>query len=101
MFSLPDSPGVNVCEGDTPVVDMQEPASILGYLLRFCYPIENPKIPDKIALQKVIAAAQEFGMESLYGMIVESYITNARVPPMEQYGLSHRYRLSLVVPDIS
>ncbi|KAG9227084.1 hypothetical protein CCMSSC00406_0008284 [Pleurotus cornucopiae] len=73
MFSLPDSPGRNVYQGGKPVIDMQETSLTLDNLLRFCYPIENPKVSDRKAFQKVMAAADKFRMEFLFGVILESF----------------------------
>lgn len=99
MFSLPHSPAANRYEGMKPVIDMQEDASLLDALLQFCYPVESPKIIDKDDFKKVAAAAQNFEMESLYGRIVDSYISNNTVHPLEQYILAHRFKLRQLAID--
>ncbi|KAG9227085.1 hypothetical protein CCMSSC00406_0008285 [Pleurotus cornucopiae] len=65
MFSLPHSPAANQYEGMKPVIDMREDAFLLDALLRFCYPVESPKITDKDDFKKVAAAAQKFEMDRL------------------------------------
>lgn len=99
MFSLPDSPGTNVYQEGKPVIDMQEMSLTLDNLLRFCYPIENPKISDRKTFQNVMAAADKFGMEFLFEAILGSYITHATVSPMERYGIARRFGISQLAKD--
>ncbi|KAF4579763.1 hypothetical protein EYR36_001582 [Pleurotus pulmonarius] len=100
MFSLPDSPAANLYQGTKPVIDMAETSFVLNDLLRFCYPVDTPKLYDKDHFQKIAAAAQKFEMSSAYGRIVDSYITcNAPVPPLEKYVLAHRFNLHQLAKD--
>ncbi|KAF9494235.1 hypothetical protein BDN71DRAFT_1449127 [Pleurotus eryngii] len=99
MFSLPDSPAANRYEGVRPVIDMQEDSSVLDTLLRFCYPVEPPEIPSKHDFERIAATAQKFEMQSVYGRIVDSYISDNIVHPLEQYILAHRFKLHQLAID--
>lgn len=65
MFTLPQPTQKDVdTERGIPVIPVTEDADTLDHLLRFCYPVDNPIIPDVESAAAVAKAAMKYQMES-------------------------------------
>lgn len=103
MFSLPQLPQAGESrkrkERDEqeyrdgiPVVRVPESSNILENLLRFCYPVEKPKIRSPEELCDTLEASRKYFMEQPEKEIIQQFDKMASDAPLSLYALAARRR---------
>lgn len=109
MFSLPSASGeiqenegrvdLKYKESVVPVVPVAETSRTLENLLRFCYPVANPKLRSAIEVCTTLEAARKYLMDQVMEDIREQFASCAEREPFVLYALStqHKWKVEMRV----
>jgi len=70
------------------IVEMAENAMVLDSILRFCYPVSDPKMKTLVDVCDVLDAAHKFDMEHAITLATRQFAVYAEVDPVRAYALA-------------
>jgi len=97
MLSLPPLPGGHrkrkdrddqEYRGDIPVIPVTESSRTLENILRFCYPVENPKMMSAVAICEALEASKKYMMEQAEKDIKKQFANHADQEPLRLYAIA-------------
>ena len=94
-LSQPNTPS----DTENPIIDVAETSEVLDCLLRFCYPVRNPKIETASQIIPVLEAAKKYKMEDIVGnfsiplkLLIPAY-------PRQAYAIACQYGMEGVARE--
>ncbi len=88
MWTIPQPPAQNGPDDEAPVVSVSENERTLHYLLRFCYPMDNPSLKTVEDTFAVMEAARKYMMDHVLREVQEQFLHYAEREPLRTYAIA-------------
>ncbi|PSS17145.1 hypothetical protein PHLCEN_2v3216 [Hermanssonia centrifuga] len=88
MWTLPQPPAQTGPDDGVPVVSVSENERTLHYLLRFCYPMENPNLKTVEDVFAVMEAARKYMMDHVLIEVKRQFLHYAEREPLRTYAIA-------------
>ncbi|KAI0265082.1 hypothetical protein BC834DRAFT_825414 [Gloeopeniophorella convolvens] len=93
MFSLPQPK--SAAEECVPILDVAEPSAVLDPLLRFLYPVPDPKVPSLDELVFLMDAAAKYDMTAVIDRLRALLVSSSflETAPVRVFAIASRFEL--------
>ncbi|KAH9992005.1 hypothetical protein BJV74DRAFT_835740 [Russula compacta] len=82
-----------------PIIEVTETSSTLNFILRLCYPVENPDLSSLGDIRRFLEARRKYMIEAFDGTIKGALSRLAESQPFAVFALASRYALEDVAND--